>query len=67
MRITQGEWAALKVAVSIAEDCRDALTKNQLAWLDRAVSAIAAADDRLTKDNRKQADLMKRKRASAEC
>lgn len=65
MRITQGEWSALKTAVSILADHRDELNKTESLWLGYAMTAVGSADDRLSVDNRKQADLMKRKRASA--
>lgn len=63
MRITQGEWSALKVAVGILADRRDELNKTESMWLDYAINAVDSANDRLTNDNRKQAELMARRRA----
>ena len=65
MRITQGEWSAIKVAVGIAEEKAVSLTKAERAWLASAISAVEKAEERLKTDNKKQALLMQKRRATA--
>ena len=59
MRITQGEWSALKVAVGIADKFRDQMDKTEQYWVASAVEALAGIDERLDADNEKAAAHMR--------
>lgn len=67
MRITQGEWMKLKVAVGIADEFYDQMDKTQKFWVASAVEALAGIDGRLDADNEKAAAHMRVvRRAKAE-
>lgn len=63
MRIRTEELMAIKIAMSILKQAAG-LTERDKVYVERAVNAISNIEDRHDIENAKQAELMRRRRAS---
>lgn len=61
MQIRTEEFMALKIAIGMLEEIE--LPERKRAYLLRAVEAIDSAEERLAENNRRQAEVMRQRRA----
>ena len=61
MQIRTEEFMALKIAIGMLEEIE--LPERKRVYLLRAVEAIESAEERLAENNRRQAEVMRQRRA----
>lgn len=61
MQIRTEEFMALKIAIGMLEEVE--LPERKRVYLLRAVEAIDSAEERLAENNRRQAEVMRQRRA----